>query len=157
MKMKSRFGFIVMFWLSVSISLTSCTKKQEVLTMDMGNMTDADEDPLKNKGIGPIPSVELGKIDSALVEKGEVIFKMKCMACHKFEEKVVGPALSGVTKRRSPEWIMNMILNPSEMVEKDPIVKKLVAEHMTKMTFQDVTKDDARAILEYFRQKDGVQ
>ena len=29
---------------------------------------------------------------------------------------------------RTPEWIMNMILNPTEMVEKDPLAKELLVE-----------------------------
>jgi hypothetical protein len=50
---------------------------------------------------------------------------------------------------------MNMILNPAEMTQKNRIAKQLLAEYMTQMTFQDVSQDDARAILEYFRQQDG--
>ena len=41
------------------------------------------------------------------------------------------------------------------MVEKDPIVKSMIAEYMVKMTFQDVSKEGARALLEFFRQKDS--
>jgi hypothetical protein len=49
---------------------------------------------------------------------------------------------------------MNMILNPGEMLDKDPVAQELLAEFLTKMTFQDVTQDDARSILEYFRYYD---
>jgi hypothetical protein len=70
------------------------------------------------------------------------------------DEKVVGPALGGVTKRRTPEWIMNMILNPEEMTKQDPTAQALLAEHLTQMTFQNVTEKEARAILEYFRKTD---
>lgn len=126
--------------------------------MDMESSSgDTNEDPLKNKGIGPIKSLTLSAIDEKLATDGEKIFATKCSACHKFDEKVVGPPLAGVTKRRSPEWIMNMILNTNEMVEKDPIVKSMIAEYMTKMTFQDVSQQDARAILEYFRKHDGTK
>ena len=108
-----------------------------------------------DKGIGPVTSVEIGPLDNALAEKGKSIFETKCSACHKFEAKYVGPALGGVTKRRSPEWVMNMILNPVEMTQKDPVAKKLLEEHLTQMTFQDLTQDEARAIYEYFRSVDG--
>ena len=71
------------------------------------------------------------------------------------EKKVVGPALSGVTERRSPEWVMNMIMNPVEMIKKDPIAKKLLVEHnMAVMANQNVSKEDTRAIYEYFRDYD---
>lgn len=119
-----------------------------------GNKSDGGGDPMQNKGIGPITSVQLGAIDNAMADKGQELFKKKCSACHKLEAKYVGPALKGVTKRRTPEWIMNQILNPKEMTEKDPIAKELLATFMTQMTFQDVTQDDARAMLEYFRQNE---
>lgn len=116
----------------------------------------ADADPMKNKGVGPVTSVEVGEtIDQQLAEKGKTIFESKCSACHKFDSKYVGPSLGGVTNRRSPEWIMNMILNPVEMTQKDPLAKSLLEEHLTQMTFQDLTQDDARAILEYFRAVDN--
>jgi mono/diheme cytochrome c family protein len=109
-------------------------------------------DPMKNKGIGPITEVKLSpQIDMNLVKKGEDLFKIKCSACHKLEEKYVGPALKGVTQRRTPEWIMNMILNPEEMTKKDPIAKELLAEYLTQMVAQVKDTTEARAILEYLR------
>jgi mono/diheme cytochrome c family protein len=108
-----------------------------------------------NKGIGPITSVQLGPIDSALAAKGKQIFQSKCSACHKPEERYVGPALKGVTQRRTPEWIMNMILNPQEMLQKDPTAIQLLEEYMAQMASVDITKDDARAVLEHFRNYDN--
>jgi mono/diheme cytochrome c family protein len=103
-------------------------------------------------GIGPIKKVEIsGNIDMNLVNEGKKIFELKCSACHKLEERYVGPALKGVTKRRKPEWIMNMILNPIEMTQKDSTAKQLLSEYLVQMTFQDVKESEARAILEYFR------
>ena len=112
----------------------------------------ASADPMDNKGIGPVTEVELGEIDMAMIEEGKEIYKTMCSACHKAEEKFIGPAPKGVLKRRSPEWIMNMILNPEEMVFKDPIAKKLLAEYnYAPMANQNLTEDQARKILEYFR------
>lgn len=109
-------------------------------------------DPLQNKGIGPVKSVTLGDIDEAQVARGKEIFANMCTACHKWDKKFVGPALDGITERRSPEWIMNMILNPEEMIAKDPIAKKLLIENnMAVMANQNLTEEEARDILEYFR------
>ena len=111
-------------------------------------------DPMSNKGIGPISSVTLGEIDPTLAAEGEVVFKAKCTACHKLSKKFVGPALKGVTQRRSPEWIMNMAMNPEEMIQKDPIAQKLLIEfNGAPMANQNITEEEARAILEYFRTK----
>ncbi len=99
----------------------------------------------------PVKSVELGPLDQELAKKGKELFKLKCTACHKIDQRYIGPALKGVTKRRNPAWIMNQILDPAFMIEHDPITKELLAEYHTRMTFQNVTKEDARAILEYLR------
>ncbi len=108
------------------------------------------------KGIGPVTTVEIGDgIDETLAAEGKTIFEGKCSACHQLsDEKIVGPGLAGVTEKRKPEWVMNMIINPEEMTKKDPEAKKLLAEHLTQMTNQNVTEQDARAILEFLRKND---
>lgn len=117
----------------------------------------ADMVDFSNKGIGPVKSVNLtDDIDQALAATGKTTFENLCSACHKMDKKFIGPALDGVTERRSPEWIMNMILNPEEMIQKDPIAKQLMIEsNMAVMANQNLTEEEARAILEYFRSLDA--
>lgn len=123
------------------------------------NTTTADIDPAaksESKGVGRFTAVSLGAIDPAMAAKGQAVFTAKCSACHKVtDQKVVGPGLLGVTKRRTPEWIMNQITNPVEMEQKDPVGQALLAKHLTQMTFQNVTDDETRQILEYLRQNDS--
>lgn len=108
---------------------------------------------LNNKGVGPIKALTLeSNIDEAMALTGQEHFKMKCMACHKPDKKFIGPAPTGILERRSPEWIMNMILNPQEMVEKDPIARQLLIDYNgSPMANQSLTEEEARSILEYFR------
>ena len=74
------------------------------------------------------------------------------MACHRPDKKFIGPAPKGVLERRTPEWVMNMILNPEEMVQKDPLAKDLLVEfNGSPMANQNLTEEEARAVLEYFR------
>ncbi len=128
------------------------TSKEAVREEKKGEAAEAD--PMANKGLGPISSVSLGEIDPDLAVKGEAEFKAKCTACHKISKRHIGPALQGVTQRRSPEWIMNMILNPEEMVLNDPIAQKLLIEYNgAPMANQNLTEEEARSILEYFRTK----
>lgn len=103
-------------------------------------------------GIGPISQVSLSAIDATLAEKGAEIFNTKCAACHKFDQRYVGPPLGGLLERRTPAFVMNMMLNPAEMVEKHPEVKKMLAQFLTPMPNQNLSEEDARAVLEYFRQ-----
>ena len=119
----------------------------------------ADIDPAAksdSKGIGRFTDVKLAAIDPAMADKGMVVFNAKCAACHKVtDQKIVGPGLKDVTKRRTPEWIMNQITNPVEMEAKDPVGQALLAKHLTQMTFQDVSDEQTRQILEYFRKNDS--
>jgi len=108
-------------------------------------------DPMKNKGIGPVKSVELGELDAAMVEEGRLIYEEKCSACHKATERYIGPAPSKILERRTPEWVMNMILNPEQMVAEDPIAKELLKEYLSPMANQSLTEEETRKILEYFR------
>ena len=103
------------------------------------------------KGLGPIQSVTLGELDAEMAKKGEEIYILKCTACHSAETEKLGPAPKGILERRTPEWIMNMILNPEEMAMNDPIGRGMLMKYNTVMANQGLTEEDARAVLEYFR------
>jgi mono/diheme cytochrome c family protein len=106
-------------------------------------------------GVGPVKSVTIGELDPAMAKEGADLFEKNCTACHKIDTKFVGPALAGVTERRKPEWIMNMIMNPEQMVKEDPVAKELLAEYLAPMANQHITEDQARKIVEFFRQNDS--
>ncbi|MBK7174427.1 MAG: c-type cytochrome [Bacteroidales bacterium] len=109
-----------------------------------------------SKGVGKFTEVKLEVIDPAKADLGKVVFSTKCTTCHKLSaEKFVGPGLEGVTQRRTPEWIMNMITNPELMMKSDPVAKKLYEEMLTPMANQNIGDEDARNILEYLRQNDN--
>lgn len=107
------------------------------------------------KGIGPIDEVVLGDVDPDVAAAGEATFNMLCAACHKFGERYVGPDMQGVTERRSPEWIMNMILNTNQMIFEDDTAYELLAQYMTPMPQLPLTEEQARELLEFFRLQDA--
>ena len=108
---------------------------------------------LSNKGVGPITSVDLDLVvDQDMVAHGKEIYGKMCTACHKADKKFIGPSPTGILERRTPEWVMNMILNPEGMVQEDPLAKDLLMEfNGAPMANQGLSKEDARAVLEYFR------
>jgi hypothetical protein len=90
------------------------------------------------------------------VAGGKNIYEMKCSSCHKLtDEKLVGPGWKGVTKKREPHWIMNMITNVDMMLESDPEAQKLLEQCLVRMPNQNVSKEEARQILEFQRSNDG--
>lgn len=165
----NKFGkIIVLLNILVLLSCGGKQEKKEQITIGKKSATEQSESEkpkvvtttpastkidLESKGIGPVTSVELpAEIDQTMALKGQDIFKKMCMACHKPTQKFIGPAPAGILNRRSPEWVMNMILNPTEMVEKDPLAKELLMEfNGSPMANQGLTQEDARAVLEYFR------
>jgi len=132
---------------------TQSEQKKETAPKSAENTTTAVVNDLSNKGIGPVTSLTLAsEIDQEMVTEGAEVFKKMCTACHRAGKRFIGPAPNGILERRSPEWIMNMILNPEEMVKNDPIAKQLLIEYNgAPMANQSLTEDQARAIVEYFR------
>ena len=103
-------------------------------------------------GIGPVTSpVTLGALDPAMAERGKELFQFNCEACHMLDERFVGPALGQVLDRRTPAFVMNFILNPEQMVREHPEGQKLLAEFPLVMPYQNISQDEARAIVEYLR------
>ena len=117
------------------------------------SMLKKEVDPMQDKGVGVVTELVLpAEIDPELAAKGDKIYQDKCTACHKPTEKFIGPAPKGVLDRRTPEWIMNMILDPERMVKENAAAKKLLIEYNgSPMANQNLTEEDARAVLEYFR------
>ena len=107
---------------------------------------------LTNKGVGPITSLTLDAVDDAMAAKGKEVYDQMCLACHRIGRKFIGPAPDNILERRTPEWVMNMILNPDQMVKEDPLAKELLMEfNGSPMANQGLTEEQARAVLEYFR------
>ena len=112
-----------------------------------------------NRGEGKFTTVEVGeKLDVALAADGKKAFDIKCSSCHKLtEEKLVGPGWKDVTKRRQAPWIMNFITNTDEMLNKDPEAQAQLEICLVRMPNQSLSDADARALLEFMRENDGVK
>lgn len=108
---------------------------------------------LVSKGVGPIKELKLPEeIDQDMVAQGKMVYDGMCTMCHMVDKKFVGPPINNILERRTPEWIMNMILNPEVMLKEDELAKKLLVEfNNTVMINQYISKEDARAIVEYLR------
>lgn len=151
--LRSAFKILISFSI---LLFANCSGEKKPTTADFQKQSEVVEpaqvDPLKNKGIGPIREIRLSPLDTALVRQGKELFDQICIACHKPNEKHVGPAPSGILERRTPEWVLNMIMNPEEMIKKDPIAKALFIEYNgAPMVNQNVSEEEAKSLLEYFR------
>lgn len=121
---------------------------------------DSEEPPYDpNRGEGKFTEVDLGTgLDKAMADQGEKIAEMKCLSCHKLsDERLVGPGWKGVTERHRPEWIMNFMTNTDVMIDKDPKVQAMLEICLVRMPNQSLEDQEARDILEFMRENDGVK
>lgn len=138
--------------IKIGIAESKAVEEEDIDEAEGEGEEDEEEIDMDNKGVGPIDDVDIDdEIDQDMADSGEDLFNSTCIACHQMEGKMIGPEMKGVTERRSPEWIMNMILAPDQMLEEDPIAIKLLEEYGSPMTDMGFSEDDTRAVLEYFR------
>jgi cytochrome c len=105
-----------------------------------------------DKGVGPFKDVKLGPVDKAKAKKGLTIFMQKCFLCHELDNKKLGPPLRNITKQETPEFILNMIVNPAEMQKLNAKIKEQMKKYNNlPMTDQQISQPDALNILEYLR------
>lgn len=151
--------FLSLAIVATTLLFSSCgntEKKTENESSETPKSMIADAPKDDGQGVGRYKNIALQPIDDKVASQGKVLFEAKCSACHKAtEKKVVGPGLKGVTQRRQAAWILNMITNPIEMTKSDPTAKDLLATHLTQMTFQDVSDEQAKQILEFLRHNDS--
>ena len=95
-------------------------------------------------------------LDQTMISAGKATYELKCQSCHRLTgEKLVGPGWQDVTKRRKPVWIMNMITNVDMMLDTDPEAQKMLEQCLVRMPNQNISKDEARQVLEFMRSNDG--
>jgi hypothetical protein len=146
--MKYRLAFNTTL-LAAAILLASCGNSEGEKKLPRADAAAVKEAPV----YGKITEVALDpEVDAELAAKGEKIFSVVCAACHKYDERYVGPALGNVFKRRTPVFIMNMILDTEVMLEKDDTARCLLQTYLVKMPNAQVNETDARTVLEHLRE-----
>lgn len=138
--------------LTIILLLISCggekKAEQEAKPANPNGLTDFEME----NGIGPVKEkIQLGEIDPVKVAAGEKIYSSLCAPCHKLDKRLVGPAQRYTVDRRTPEYILNMIMNPDEMTKRHPTGRKLLGEYLAPMSNQNLTLEQAKEVLEYLR------
>ncbi len=84
--------------------------------------------------------------------KGKALFNTNCAACHKLDNKALGPALRGVADKHDREWLYKWVRNSSEMIKSgDPTAVKLFEENNKAIMtpFPQLSNQDIDDILAY--------
>jgi len=102
-----------------------------------------------NLNHGPMATESL-TLNPAMAQYGEKLFKDKaCVTCHAVGERKQGPDLAGVASRRTERWMRKQIMDPEWMLRNDPIARELMAEYALQMANQQVTDQQATALIQY--------
>ena len=60
--------------------------------------------------------------------------------------------MAGIYERRSVEWVLNIMLNPDQMLKEDPTAIALLKEYNNiLMLNQNLSENEAKSLAEYFR------
>ncbi|TAL41830.1 MAG: cytochrome c [Chitinophagaceae bacterium] len=87
-------------------------------------------------------------------EEGKTIFMTRCAACHNVHRVLTGPALSGVDKRRSIDWIINFVHSSQTVVKSGDQYAVALFEKFNKVPMPDhadLTTDNIKSIVEFIK------
>lgn len=91
-------------------------------------------------------------VDDATIAAGKTLFEGKCQSCHALNNKLVGPALKDVHKRRSYEWLTKWIRNNESLRksgDKDAIDVFEKNNKLVMTSFTDLKDDEMASLIMY--------
>ena len=142
--------------LAAMLLLSACAHKRKKFTYQPGINSDAGNDFVPPIGEKDVPLNNT--INYQAVQKGQTIYLVKCRICHYISAATLtGPGWKNITQRRTPAWIMNMILSPDLMVQYDAEAKKQRQMFNITMPVLQLSREEARDVLEFMRHNDGIR
>ena len=99
--------------------------------------------------------ISLGLFGLALAqseEKGKTLFQQRCAACHKLEQKLIGPPLAGISQRREKNWFAQFVLNSQALIQSGDKQAVEVYEAYNKQVMPphpDLSQEDIEALWAY--------
>lgn len=98
-----------------------------------------------------LPATEASPSSPAAIA-GKLSFESKCLACHSIGQgKKLGPDLSGLTRRRSDNWLARWLKAPEKMLATDPAAKAMLKEYNgLPMPNQGLSDEEIAQFIAYF-------
>jgi len=95
-------------------------------------------------------------INAMMAQKGQKVHEEKCIGCHTLDsQKSQLKSLAGITRRRNPEWIMNMITGVATTLEPNAVAMQKLEACPTRQAATRLNIEQARDYLEMLRLVDS--
>jgi mono/diheme cytochrome c family protein len=91
--------------------------------------------------------------DPAVIAAGEKLYKQNCVACHRVDQKLIGPALGNIYDRREIPWILAFVKNSQKVIASgDDYAVNLFEEYnKTVMTSFDFSDEEILSIVAFVK------
>src|SRR6185312_670838 len=94
------------------------------------------------------------QVNAIPLDAGEKIFSTRCMACHRIDADFAGPALAGVDKRHSIDWIINFVHSSQTIIKSGDtsaiaLFKKFNGTVMP--DHPDLSNDDIKSVVAFIK------
>jgi len=96
--------------------------------------------------------------EASAIAVGDALFKNNCAQCHAVNDKVVGPALAGITKRRPISWLIPWVKNSSKVVASgDEYAVKLFNDYSKQQmpAFPQLSDKDIKNVMAWISSQEG--
>lgn len=107
-------------------------------------------------GVLAVAFAFLPALHAQSAEEGKALFTTNCTACHAIHDKVVGPALKDVHKRREEAWLIKWIRNSQALIKSgDPVAVQVYKENneVLMTPFETLTETQVKSILAYIKEE----
>jgi mono/diheme cytochrome c family protein len=124
----------------------------------LGGATNAVATTTASPSDGPAAAPTPVVAASPAVAAGDALFKNNCAQCHAVNDKVVGPALAGITKRRAISWLVPWVKNSSKVIASgDEYAVKLFNDNGKQQmpAFPQLSDKDVQNIMEWVTAQEG--
>ncbi len=91
--------------------------------------------------------------DPEIIGAGEQLYSQNCKACHRIDQRLIGPALQNVYDRRDMEWIFAFVKNSQKVIEGGDNYAIALFDEYNKiaMTSFDFTDEEILSIIAYVK------